>query len=180
MYSSSSSTTTSSDEGEILSNIKTLQYPKFKHKKNKTVSKSGSSRKASDKAIYHIAWPHEYAGSDDIEYSSLSLPALVRGENYVIHHLEPELYKEKRAEHLTQLMYFSEQFSWSNIVAFHKDILHEIESGRASWNSSFDHVKARRLNQTHPRHYCALYNKGICKKKRRTQKCNGHIRRLLQ
>ena len=28
-------------------------------------------------------------------------------------------------------MYYSEQFSWSNILAFHKDVLYEIEAGRA-------------------------------------------------
>jgi hypothetical protein len=114
--------------------IKTLKYPRFKIKKNKDLSKSGSSRKSSDKAIFHVAWPHEFAGSDDIDFMSLalSIPALVRGENFIIHNIEPTDYKNKRAEHLTQLMHYSEQYTWHNVLAFHKDILREIEAGRAS------------------------------------------------
>ena len=82
----SDSGTDSEGEAQFLQTLKSLSYPKFKLKKNKNISKSGSSRKSSDKAIYHVAWPHEFAGSDDIEFTSLSMPALVRGENYIIHH----------------------------------------------------------------------------------------------
>ena len=110
-------------EAQFLQTLKSLRYAKFKLKKNKNISKSGSFRKSSDKAIYHVAWPHEFAGSDDIEFTSLSIPALVRGENYIIHHVEPSEYRDKRAEHLTQLMFYSEQFIWSDVLAFHKDVL---------------------------------------------------------
>ena len=43
----------SGSEGEdtFPQTIKTLKYPRFKIKKNKYLSKSGSSRKSSDKAI---------------------------------------------------------------------------------------------------------------------------------
>ena len=140
-----------------------LKYNKFKLKRNKNSSKSGASRRASDKAIYNIAWSHEYAGSEDVEFANLSIPALVRGENYIIHHIEPDEYKQYRANHLTQLMYLIEQYAWSNSLTFHKDVLYEIESGRASWKSSFDNIKARRLNQNYPRQYCSAYQKGTCK-----------------
>jgi len=154
----------SEGEDKFPQTIKTLKFPRFKIKKNKDLSKSGSSRKSSDKAIVHVAWPHEFAGSDDIDFMSLSIPALVRGENFIIHNIEPTDYKNKRAEHLTQLMYYSEQYTWHNVLAFHKDILREIEAGRASWNDNFEIIKARRLNQTYPRQYCSAYNKGSCNK----------------
>jgi hypothetical protein len=95
---------------------------------------------------------------------SLSIPALVRGENFIVHNIEPTDYKNKRAEHLTQHMYYSEQYTWHNVLSFHKDILREIEAGRASWNEYFEFIKARRLNQTYPRQYCSAYNKGSCNK----------------
>ena len=98
-----------------------------------------------------IAWPHEFAGSDDIDLMSLSIPALVRHENFAFHNIEPTDYKNKRAEHLIQLMYNSEQYTWHNALAFHKDVFREIEAGRSSWNDNFEFIKARRLNQTHPR-----------------------------
>ena len=161
----SDSGTDSEGEAQFLQTLKSLSYPKFKLKKNKNISKSGSSRKSSDKAIYHVAWPHEFAGSDDIEFTSLSMPALVRGENYIIHHVEPSEYRDKRAEHLTQLMFYSEQFIWSDVLAFHKDVLREIETGRASWNDNFDYIKSRRLHQSHSKYYCSAYNKGACGKK---------------
>jgi hypothetical protein len=107
---------------------------------------------------------HEFAGSDDIDFMSLSIPALVRGENFIVHNIEPTDYKNKRAEHLTQHMYYSEQYTWHNVLSFHKDILREIEAGRASWNEYFEFIKARRLNQTYPRQYCSAYNKGSCNK----------------
>ncbi|XP_063430650.1 uncharacterized protein LOC134712741 isoform X2 [Mytilus trossulus] len=167
LFISDDSDSDTESEGEIhfTQTFKTLNYPKFKLKKNKNLSKSGSSRKSSDKAIFHIAWPHEFAGSDDIEFMSLSMPALVRGENYIIHNIEPAEYRDKRAEHLTQLMFYSEQFIWSDVLAFHKDVLREIETGRASWNDNFEFCKARRLHQSHPRFYCSAYNKGSCNKK---------------
>ena len=125
----------SDSEGEIMGNqlnMLTFEYNNFKPKKNKSLSKSGASRKASDRTIYHVAWPHEYSGREDIDYSSLGIPALVREETYIIHHIEPECYKQGRANHLTQLMYryYSEQFVWNNVLDFHKDVLHGTESGR--------------------------------------------------
>ena len=98
----SESSQSEESEGETCNklNMLTLQYSKFKPKKNKSLSKSGASRKASDRAIYHVAWPHEYSGSEDIDYSSLSIPALVRGETYIIHHIEPDCYTQGRADHL--------------------------------------------------------------------------------
>ena len=155
----------SEGEAQLSQTLKSLNYPKFKLKKNKNISKSGSSRKSSDKAIFHVAWPHEFAGSDDVEFMSLSMPALVRGENYIIHNVEPAEYRDKRAEHLTQLMFYSEQFIWSDVLAFHKDVLREIETGHASWNDNFDFIKSRRLHQSHPKFYCSAYNKGSCSKK---------------
>ena len=148
---SSSGTYSKSSEGENVVDNQScldLKYKKFRLKKNKNTSKSGASRKASDKAVYNVAWPHEYAGSEDVDFANLSIPALVRGENYIIHNIEPIEYKQHRADHLTQLMYLSEQYIWTNILAFHKDVLYEIESGRASWKNSFDSIKARRLNQS--------------------------------
>jgi hypothetical protein len=68
---------------------------------------------------------------------SLSIPALVRGENFIIHNIEPTDYKHKRAEHLTQLMYYSVHYTWHNVLAFHKDVLREIEAGGASWNDNY-------------------------------------------
>ncbi|VDI20364.1 Hypothetical predicted protein [Mytilus galloprovincialis] len=108
LFISDDSDSDAESEGEIhfTQTFKTLNNPKFKLKKNKKLSKSGSSRKSSDKAIFHIAWPHEFAGSDDIEFMSLSMPAFVRGENNIIHNIEPAEYRDKRAEHLTQLMFF--------------------------------------------------------------------------
>ena len=106
--SSSGTESSKSSEGEkIIDNQSCLKlkYNKFKLKRNKNTLKSGASRRASDKAIYNIAWPHEYAGSEYVEYANLSIPALVRGENYIIHHIEPDEYKQYRADHLTQLMY---------------------------------------------------------------------------
>jgi hypothetical protein len=61
-----------------------------------------------------IQWPHEFAGSDDIDFMSLSIPALVRGENFIVHNIEPTDYKNKRAEHLTPDMYYIEQYTWHN------------------------------------------------------------------
>ena len=128
-------------------------------------SKSGSSRKASDMALYDVAWPHEYAGSEDIAFTSLSIPAFVRGENFIINNIEPEEYRRGRSEHLTLIMSFSEQYPWSDVLLYHQDVLHEIESGRASWccnHGDFDRLKARRLNNTLPKLYCAAFNKGNC------------------
>ena len=108
--SSSGTESSKSSEGEkIIDNQSCLKlkYNKFKLKRNKNTSKSGASRRASDKAIYNIAWPYEYAGSEDVEYANLSIPVLVRCENYIIHHIEPDEYKQYRADHLTQLMYLS-------------------------------------------------------------------------
>ena len=86
-------------------------------------------------------------------------------EIYIMHHIEPECYKQGRADHITQLMYYSKQFVWNNALDFHKDVLPEIESGRESWGMSFDYLKARCLNQTRPRQYYALFQRGICEKK---------------
>lgn len=58
-----------------------------------------------------IVWPHEFSGSDDIGLMSLSIPALVRGENFAFHNIKPTDYKHKRAEHLIQLMYNSEKYT---------------------------------------------------------------------
>ena len=91
--------------------------------------------------FFYVAWPHEFAGSDYIDFMSLSIPALVCGDNFIIHNIEPTDNKNKRAEHLTQLMYYSEQYTWHNVLAFHKDILREIEAGRASWNDNLKSLK---------------------------------------
>ena len=49
---------------------------------------------------------------------ALSIPALVRGENFIVHNIEPTDYKNKRAEHLTPDMYYIEQYTWHNVLSF--------------------------------------------------------------
>jgi hypothetical protein len=58
LFLSDDSDSDSDSEGEnrFPQTIKTLKYPRFKIKKNKNLSKSGSSRKSSDKAFFHAAW----------------------------------------------------------------------------------------------------------------------------
>lgn len=61
-------------------------------------------------------------------------------------------------------MYFAEQFSFGSVLKYHHDVVKEIESGRATWYSNFDGIRARRLVDRVPRQYCAAYNRFVCKK----------------
>ena len=106
-------------------------------------------------------------------YDDLSLPALVRGETFIINNIEPPKFSKLRANHLMQLMYFSEQFSFGNVLKYHHDILKDIELGRASWNSNFDSIRARRLIDRVPRQFCSSYNRSVCKKKEGHFNCYG-------
>ena len=147
-------------------------YKKLKQKKQRR-DKSGITRKASDKALFDVAWPQEFCGNGDLTYDDLSLPALVRGENFIINNIGPPKFSKLRANHLMQLMYFSEQFSFGNVLKYHHDILKDIESGRASWKSNFDSIRARRLVDRVPRQYCSSYNRSVCKKKEGHFNCYG-------
>ena len=72
-------------------------------------------------------------------------------------------------------MLIAEQFAFSNVLKFHHNVLKEIESGRSTWNSNFDSMRARRLIDRVPRQYCGAYNKAICKKKEGHFNCYGVV-----
>lgn len=173
--SSSSSSSSSEDESSSESpdvKSKHSKYKKLKHKKQKR-DKSGITRKASDKAVFDVAWPQEFCGNGDLSFDELSLTALVRGETFIINNIEPVKFAKLRGNHLMQLMYFAEQFTFNNVLKFHHDVLKDIESGRATWDSNFDNIRARRLVDHVPRQYCANYNRSVCKKKEGHFNCYG-------
>ena len=148
----------------IVHKIEMVVTKTLKQKKHKK-GKSGITRKSSDQALFEVARSQEFCGNGDLEFDSLSLTALERGETFIINNIEPKPYAKACTELLNLLMLFAEPFAVSNVLKFHHDVLKETESGRSTWNSNFDTMRARRLIDRVPRQYCGTYNKAVCKKK---------------
>ena len=148
--SSSSEDESSSESLDVKSKI--IKYKKKLEQKKQRRDKSGITRKASDKAVFDVAWPQEFCGNGDLTFDELSLTALVRGETYIINNEEPLKFAKLQGNHLMQLIYFAEQFTFNNVLKFHhKDVLKDKESGRATWDGNFDSIRARRLDDHVPR-----------------------------
>ena len=83
----------------IVHKIEMVVTKKLKQKKHKK-GKSGITRKSSDQALFEVARSQEFCGNGDLEFDSLSLTALVRGETFIINNIEPKPYAKACAEHL--------------------------------------------------------------------------------
>ena len=90
-------------------------------------------------------WPHSHLSllyvSKDKTYDDLTLAEFAAGYTAILQ--RPSLPPQElcaRTVHLSSVMYFATQFTWSLVRKLHMGVLFEIECGWADRGDSFTHL----------------------------------------
>ena len=112
--------------------------------------KSGREAKASSAVLYPQRWPHSFLclvrAQREVKYEELTLAEFVAGYAQILlcKNISPSE-RTAREKHLVSLMYFAQQYEWSEVLNFHGSVLLEIERGLVQWGDSYLHLESRTL-----------------------------------
>ena len=93
---------------------------------------------------YPQRWPETYLKLHYVgqqkDREQLSIPEFCAGFTTIIQKTTCALEREACINLLRDLMYYATIYPWSNVFAFHRACLMEIEQGTLKWESSFHHL----------------------------------------